>query len=700
MADADFSPGIMRSILVRAPWFLLLAACGSSADPGASRPTATAKVVARPGAAPPPQPVHGTHGSSIVRIAATDDGRAAVTADQKGGIRLWPALDGTREPIVVFAAEPNALALAHDGDGFVIADHDGARGVELIRIAGTGKVLGRTMLAGDAPVEQVELTSAGALVLRTDQSLELVDATGTSRARVVPDPGTRIRALAQRAGRVLAIIDRDAVVTGRWVELAEGRATWGAVTPALPIDPARAIALSPDHQHLIGVLPNSHLPVLVDLATGTPAKRSICTLDQARPSDGGELKDPFGDRADLSPTPLGFFDAKTIACSISSQLVWWSTSGDQITPKHADNVNTAGVEVAVADHLVTGGLGHQLGLYTPDGPRYLGYGFRELTHLRIAPTGVVIGKGDQQPLLLDDGLHQRARYVLPKANADWTDLIPLDDRYLLTTSTRPMSEDSWGNAYQVSIFDTQTNTMHQRLPNRASSNELAFEPSTQLLVSSDGLTSLLLRFDPATHSFAERIEIAGKPILKGLYLTDPQRADGVIAIAIRDDDGGIVVDELYGEDLRGGTLAPRTSHRLTGQLRAIDRAGQVYVHAPRDKDDVVVYRHGMATAKLAGLATAALHPSDDGTRVAAFGSARISLSTSGGALLWQTAAWGASDIGWTPGGALFARFPGALAKLDPETGALTERQCGWAFGLSVTPFETSANAPIVCDVAP
>ena len=690
----------MRSILVRAPWFLLLAACGSSADPGVTRTPATPKVVAHPGVVPPPRPVHGTHGSSIVRIAVTDDGRAAVTADQKGGIRLWPALDGTREPIVVFAAEPSALSLAPDGDGFVIADHDGARGVELIRIAATGEVRGRTMLAADAPVEQVELTAAGALVLRTDQSVELVDAAGSSRARLVPDPGTRIRALVQRAGRVLAILDREAVITGRWVELVDGRATWGAVTPALAIDPARAIALSPDHQHLIGVRPTSHLPVLLDLATGTAAKRSICTLDQAQPSDVGGLKDPFGERADLAPTPIGFFDAKTIACSISSQLVWWSTSGDQITPKRADNVNTAGIELAVADHLVTGGLGHQLGLYTPEGPRYLGYNFRELTHLRVAPTGVLIGKGDQHPILLDDHLHQRALYVLPAANADWTDLIPLDDRYLLTTSTRPMASDSWGNAYQVSIFDTQTKTMHQRLPNRASSNELAFEPSTQLLLSSDGLTSLLLRFDPVTHSFAERIEIESKPILKGVYLTDPRRADGVIAIAIHDDDGGIVVDELYGEDVRGGSLAPRTSHRLAGQLRAIDRGGQVYVHAARDEDDVIVYRHGVATAKLAGLATAALHPSDDGTQVAALGGARISLSTSGGALLWQTAAWGASDLGWTPAGTLFARFPGALADLDLATGALTERQCGWEFGLSLAPLPTSANAPIVCDVAP
>jgi hypothetical protein len=49
---------------------------------------------------------------------------------------------------------------------------------------------------------------------------------------------------------------------------------------------------------------------------------------------------------------------------------------------------------------------------------------------------------------------------------------------------------------------------------------------------------------------------------------------------------------------------------------------------------------------------------------------------------------------------LYARFPHALARIDVETGALAERQCGWAFGISATPRDGSSNAPSVCDVAP
>lgn len=43
-------------------------------------------------------------------------------------------------------------------------------------------------------------------MLRADQTIELYDPNGTARARVVPDPGTRIAALIGRAGRTLAII--------------------------------------------------------------------------------------------------------------------------------------------------------------------------------------------------------------------------------------------------------------------------------------------------------------------------------------------------------------------------------------------------------------------------------------------------------------------------------------------------------------
>ena len=629
----------------------------------------------------------------------TDDGSAAVSADQHGGIRLWPALDGSREPFVVTGAEPDALAIARDGDGFVIADHDAAHGVELIRVTATGAVRGRAMLDPDPAIVQIELTRSGALVLRADRSIELVDPSGVSRSRLVPEPGTRARSILVRAGRALAIVDEGAAVRARWIQLEDGRAIWGETSPRLPIDPERPIALSPDHTRLVAMKagPNAP-PVLVDLATGTVEKRPVCGVIEPGAQDAQQrLANPFGEvQGEPNPIALGFIDAATVACSAATQLVWWSTTGVRIIPKRSEPVVTSGAELAIGGGVLIGGLGHQLAMYTPTSQKFLGYGFRELTNVRVTGSGVMIGKGDQQPILLDAKFHERARFALPKQNADWTDLYPLDDRYLLTVATRPMSADSWGNAYQVAVFDAVKRTVHQLLPNHAASGELSFEQTTQLLLSSDGLTHLLLRFDPITHSFAERIELVSKPILKHVYLLDPGLSDGLIAIGMHDDDVGFVIDEFHADDVRGGTLAARASYRLRGKLDAVDRAGNVFV----DAEDRAVFRHGIRVTTLPELAGAALRPNNDGTQLAAVGMGTVALvATTTGRVLWQSAAWGATDVMWLPSGELAARFPGALAKLDLATGAVTDRQCGWAFGLSDTPFETSASAPIVCDVA-
>ena len=706
----------MRLIHVRTSLCLLLVACGSAAGPETGwlqPPTKSARtpekispglrITASPGlriTASPGLRTTATHGSAVTRLALTDDGTAALSADQHGGIRLWPALDGSREPFVVSGAEPDALSIARDGDGFVIADHDAAHGVELIRLAATGEVRGRATLDPDPEILQVELTAAGALVLRADRSIELLDATGVSRSRLVTEPGTRARSILVRAGRALAIVDEGAAVRARWIQLEGGRASWGETTVRLPIDAGRPIALSPDHTRVVAMKPGPiRAPVLVDLATGTIAKRPMCATIEAGTQEVAaqqRLANPFDDLVAQDVVALGFLDATTVACSAATQVVWWSTAGDQIIPKRADPIVTSGVELAIGGGVLVGGLGHQLGMYTPDSQKFLGYGFRELTNVRVTASGVMIGKGDQQPLLLDTKLRERARFALPKQNSDWTDLYPLDERYVLTVSTRPMSVDAWGSAYQVAVFDAAKRTVHQLLPNHAASSELSFEPATQLLLSSDGITHLLLRFDPLTHSFVERIEIVSKPILKRVYLLDPALSDGVIAIGVHDDDGGFVVDEFHADDLRGGTLAARASHRLRGKLDAIDRTGQVFVAA----EDRAVYRHGIRGTAQPELIGMMLRPSNDGTHLAAIGGGRIALvSTATGRMLWQTAAWGATDVMWLPNGELAARFPGALAKLDLSTGELAERQCGWAFGLSETPFETSASTPIVCDVA-
>src|SRR5450432_317276 len=104
------------------------------AAPIAPRPDAPIAVVGAPEPPPPPGPlITGIHGESIRALAVTDDGLVAVSADVGGAVRLWPALDGTREPVVVAATPPVALAIEADGDDVAFAGLDAAGALEIVR---------------------------------------------------------------------------------------------------------------------------------------------------------------------------------------------------------------------------------------------------------------------------------------------------------------------------------------------------------------------------------------------------------------------------------------------------------------------------------------------------------------------------------------------------------------------------------------
>jgi hypothetical protein len=266
----------------------------------------------------------------------------------------------------------------------------------------------------------------------------------------------------------------------------------------------------------------------------------------------------------------------------------------------------------------------------------------------------------------------------------------------------------WGNAYQIAIYDSVKQVMHQVLPYRARSNELVFDATTGLLVATDGNTTMLARLDPATHSLGNEVTLALEAPPKQVALLDPKLSGGIIALAIRDEGGGgLIVQELHAADVpplqeagKSRTMKPRTTYRISGELRAVDRAGRLYVHNLMYADNVGVYVGGENVAHLVGAQAAKLRASPDGKHVVAVDNGRLTLFTSAGKKVWETAAWGSSEVDWTTAGMLYGRFPHAFARIDAETGALAERQCGWAFGISTTPRDSSGNSPSVCDVAP
>lgn len=644
------------------------------------------------------EPITGAHGGAISVIALTADGKAAITADTTGGLRLWPTLDGTREPIVLHAGAPAALAIGREGQGFAIAVTDAADHVELVRVDNVGHVRGRQAL-GEA--KQIEIASDHVLALRADQVIDQIAFDGVLRAQLPAEMGTRVESLLVNGAHVAALVSTEQHHKVR--RIATETFTWGETSPALALlqDDAGAV-LAPDGASIIA-MGAEHRFLRFDLAIGkaTPA----CPQSSLRLVHEG--RDEFGFAGRASEDSVIGIVGDRVACFVGSTFSWFDekTSGTQTANIGAGL--SPGVMTAAGDRVVIGN-DHQLVIATPERTEFLGYGFRDLTHVRSVPTGLMIGKGDQEPVMLDDNFRERTRFALPKLRVDWTDLVPVDERFIIASSTRPGSGDLWGSAYQLAIYDSVKQVMHQVLPHRARGGELVYEPSTQLLVVTDGTRTMLARLDQAKHTLGDEVVLDLHEPPKQIALLDPKLSGGVIALAIRDEAaGGLVISELHAADMPPASevegkrsIVPRTSYRIAGDLKAVDRAGRLYVHDLLHADGISVYEHGMSKARLVGAQAARLRASPDGKHVVAIDGGRLVLFTPAGEQLWATAAWGASDVDWTPSGVLFARFPQALARIEPATGRLVERQCGWGFGIATTLRGDSGAAPSVCDVAP
>jgi hypothetical protein len=91
------------------------------------------------------------HASNITALAATEDGKLAVTADALGAARLWLALDGTKEPIVVAANRPAALAILRAGAEIAFADLDAAGGLRSSALTATASRSAVTVSRRDRP---------------------------------------------------------------------------------------------------------------------------------------------------------------------------------------------------------------------------------------------------------------------------------------------------------------------------------------------------------------------------------------------------------------------------------------------------------------------------------------------------------------------------------------------------------------------
>lgn len=651
---------------------LALAACqGSASQPALESPEAA--VVAPPvaiavppdaaTAVKPPVPLPAaSHGRAIIGIAISDDGAAALTIDSGNSVRLWPTLDGTREPIAVPLTTPVETVLARSGDQFHIAALDAAGGLTLVRIDASGALVGKTAMPFDQPYEQIVALGDGFVTLRADQTVERLDATGKVLGTVAPATGERIASVAARHGRALAMIAAANGVTARWLDASTGLG-FGTSSPVIAVDPL-SVVISPDHTRIAGLQTKPKRAVIVELATGkvTPVR---------------------GNRADL--VPLAWLTADRVAFVHDefelSRVEWFDPAGKRVASIGEDFELefVAVLQMQAADDRVVSFMGHQVVLVEPKQLRFLGYQTHAASRLRATPAGIVASMGGRAEIL--DASLQIERHA-PTAR----DLIPIDDTLALaiigTRSRRGPFDAELAKPGEVVLFEGQARA--QVLPLKV--GELRYEPASRLLATNGRASITFARFDPVTKRFAAPVTLKAAARVKDIQLLDP--ASGAIAIVVLADDR---VRTIHDDELAGA--AAREPIALPGDLEAIDRAGHIYVRLNRDT--VAVYAAGAEVGRITGLTQMSIRPAADGKRVAIFGRGRISLANLDGTPRWAIGFPGIKDLQWA-NDELVALANG-IAKLDPETGATIAARCGWKFALRSTASFMDLAGSTICD---
>jgi hypothetical protein len=590
---------------------------------------------------PPGRPVQlGAHGHTITLIAISDDGSAVATADFNRTLRLWPALDGTREPIVVTGPGAQSIAIARDADaGFAVAVLDSGGVVHVERVRGTGEQLREVEIESPLPYEQVEPMRGGFAALRSDDTVELIAPDG-KRTPIAPPPA-RITRLVARGDQLLAL------TAGKGQLLANG--AWVA-TPALPIDPAHAV-LAPDGKHVAGTrLAPAHGVVEIALDNGV--------IHQVADSP--------------DEVPLGFTAAGTLATTTGAGVLWRTGGELGRTPLGLSQIAFTDTNTVVADGRVATGFGVQLALPVPapQKTKYLGYQVVDPAPLRPTALGLVVRT--DRPVLLDEQLGGRVLFD-KHHEAEWMDFVAIDDRHgvALVREFADDMERRW-----LVLLDLTTGAHLQKLAADARLDNLVYEPSTQLLatLSIDG--GQLFHYESG--KFVKAADLPGAP--DRIFLLDPALAHGDVAVVIQDNRSA----SYAANDFKRG----HDRKVVDGQLLAIDRAGQVYT---RKGDDLIV-----GGVKLPGLGKFNVRPSPDLKRIAAFTSDHVALIDRDGTVRWSVAAWATRDVGWTPDNELVASM-GGLVRLDLATGQPIARRCGWIFGLSDAVREGAPLGISACD---
>lgn len=663
---------------------VLVAACGSRKDAAVGeRASPGGATAARPRPLRPPDPIAKglPHSATIERIAATEQGDAALSADANDGLRLWPTLDGTRPPVAIPSPSPaEQLALFHDGQDLIACVLDTAGGVTLLRLALDGTILSRAQLMGESAFVEIVAVDNQLLARTADHALELYGADGDPRGRVMAGPGERITDLASRRGRAAAVIaTAEGGAMLRWIA-AGAHLAWETPLslPVLPRD--NMFAIAPGKRRIAFVASESFELQVFDLGTvPVLVPGPLVPVTQ-------------------SHTSLGFVDDDTLGIG-GAPTLWWSARPPvpKVDPWAVPPSSSAlfTMAAAIADGRMIGGAATSLALVDPSRTHYLGYkDVAQNGTLNVGENIVTTPNGTKFTWFDDHLRTTRTIDITPlrESGEPWLYGTAVGSHHVLTQGVRD-------GETVLDLIDASAPL--KRIPIGRFDGIDRQEVAGNMLAVTKGRTVRRFRIDFATSTAEELRPALTLPLATTNWtrVFDPAKADGLIALAAGWDSESSEHGSLYAYR-QVGTKIERTKVKpFDATLINADPSGRVLAWDGTVPALLVV--HGTTVERRVpatrGLMAMAMDPAAQ--RIAMREDSDIVIRDRAGVEQWRTTLWGASQLGFTADGArLVVAGPGGYVAFDAASGERVARECAWNFGLYDTiPDASSMSSASVCE---
>ncbi|HEY5927539.1 MAG TPA: hypothetical protein VIV11_37905, partial [Kofleriaceae bacterium] len=617
---------------------LALVACSSPAR--APEPVRPVVVAQPPVAKPEPRPIptlhadssvrEAPHGGAIQTLALAPDGQTAISADELGGVRLWPALDGSAEPKVIDMPPPKQLAVGRFGEHYAAVSRDEAGGLYIAKLDANGRQVSHTSLPAEPVAIGIAMTELGLLAWRADQTVVLVDRDGVTLGKLGTEPQQRIVAVAVNGKRAVVVLDREGTKRqARWLTLAP-KLAWGAWLALDTELGSNELAGSLD----IALSPNGkRVATLSRLTAQTPGRpSSLGAAGAVAVFDIATGKARSAGAAASATADIGFIDDDHVAIGGFEGMAWIDLTA--ATPKPSQVTPTSpGSRAQPA--LATGGgraitaMNGDLVLSTPSLTQFLGY---ETVSPRIAEVGpngqLLVGVGDHLVLLDNDLRANASTNPFTNAVGQVAELRWIGEDDWLLESTTPSDA-----TLQISLVSPRFGTAAVRKGIKEV-QILGYEPSTQLVTLSFGAESEVARLDRKKRQL-DRVAGVKKasPYEQVMFLPmSPSLARGTQLVQVTMKERSVI------KWLRDASALDKPSATVTveGPFAGANAAGQVFMwrNTPTGRLELVLYADGKPVRTLPNIGAITLSPEPSGKSYVEIAPSSVALYDITGKQLW------------------------------------------------------------------